>query len=120
MYAVSSARLCLNTLRLTAASFLLVAIAASAQEPKADIPLTANPVYQQNCAKCHGKTAQGRFMAGPSLVSDKTSAISADTLRNVIAHGKHRMPKFAEKLSAPDIDALVAQIKTQLIEARKK
>jgi len=109
-----------NTLRLTAAGFLLVAVAASAQVPKADMPLTANPVYQQNCAKCHGKTAEGRFMAGPSLVSDKTSAISADALRNVIAHGKHRMPKFAEKLSAPDIDALVDQIKTQQIEAHKK
>ncbi len=110
----------MNTLRLTAGGFLLVAVAATAQEPKADMPLTANPVYQQNCAKCHGKTAEGRFMAGPSLVSDKTSAISADTLRNVIANGRHRMPKFGEKLPAPDIDALVAQIKTQQIEARKK
>ena len=110
----------MNTLRLTAAGFVLIAMAASAQEPKADLPLTANPVYQQNCAKCHGKTAEGRFMAGPSLVSDRTSAISADTLRNVIANGKRRMPKFGEKLPAPDIDALVTQIKAQQIEARKK
>ncbi|HYM77818.1 MAG TPA: cytochrome c [Candidatus Dormibacteraeota bacterium] len=110
----------MNSLRLTAACFLLVTLTASAQEPKADMPLTANPVYQQNCAKCHGKTAEGRFMAGPSLVSDKTSAISPDTLRNTIANGKHRMPKFGEKLSPPDIDALVTQIKAQQIEARKK
>ena len=84
------------------------------------MPLTANPVYQQNCAKCHGKTAEGRFMAGPSLVSEKSSAISADILREIIANGKHRMPKFGEKLAATDIDALVTQIKAQQIEARKK
>src|SRR4051812_19733379 len=111
MYATIT-RLCLNTLRLTAAGFLLVAVAASAQDSKADMPLTANPVYQQNCAKCHGKTGEGRFMAGPSLVSDKTSAISADTLRNVIANGRHRMPKYGEKLPAAQIDALVTQIKS--------
>lgn len=110
----------MNPLRLTLVVFLLVTIAASAQEAKEGMPLTANPVYQQNCAKCHGKSAEGRFMAGPSLVSDKTSATSADALRNIIANGKHRMPKFGEKLPAPDIDALVTQIKAQQIEAHKK
>ena len=110
----------MNTLGLTALGFLLVTIPASAQGPKADMPLTANPVYRQNCAKCHGKTGEGRFMAGPSLVSNKTSAVSADTLRDIIANGKHRMPKFGEKLPAPDIDSLVTQIKAQQIEAHKK
>ncbi len=52
-------------------------------------------------------------MAGPSLVSEKVTATSADELRQVITSGKHRMPKFEGKLSAAEIDALVDQIRSQ-------
>lgn len=74
--------------------------------------LTDNPVYQKNCAKCHGKTAEGRHFGGPSLVSEKTTSMSADDLRNMITNGKHRMPKFLGKLSSEEIDTLVSQIKS--------
>ena len=50
-------------------------------------------------------------MAGPSLVSEKAKALSADEIRTIITKGKHRMPKFEGKLSASDIDALVDQIR---------
>ena len=96
-------------LRLTAAMLLCLAL-AHAQDAKPEGSLTANPVYEKNCAKCHGKTGEGRFMAGPSLLSGKASAMSADDLRNIITNGKHHMPKFSEKLSSADIDALVDQI----------
>ena len=102
----------MTSLRL-AAIVLLLTLAAQAQEPKTDASLTSNPVYHQNCAKCHGKTAEGRTFAGPSLVSDKTTAMSDDDLRTIITKGKHHMPRFAGKLTAPEIDALVAQIKAQ-------
>ena len=52
-------------------------------------------------------------MAGPSLASEKTKALSPDDVRNIISKGKHRMPKFEGKLSSSDIDALVDQIKAQ-------
>ena len=103
-------------LRLAAAMLLCLAL-AHAQDLKPESSLTANPVYQQNCAKCHGKTAEGRFMAGPSLVSGKATAMSADDLRNIITNGKHHMPKFGEKLSSADIDVLVDQI--QAINKKK-
>ena len=77
--------------------------------PAAD--LTANPVFQKNCAKCHGKTAEGRHFGGPSLVSDKTSKASSDELRDLISNGKGRMPKYTGKLSPEEIDTLVAEIK---------
>ena len=73
--------------------------------------LTDNPTYQKNCAKCHGKTAEGRHLGGPSLIGEKAVSASADDLRNIINNGKGRMPKFAGKLSSEDIDTLVAQIK---------
>lgn len=85
--------------------------AAFAQTPPADTGLTENPVFQKNCAKCHGKTAEGRHFGGPSLVSEKTAATAADDLRNIITNGKHRMPKYAGNLTPGEIDTLVQQIK---------
>jgi mono/diheme cytochrome c family protein len=61
-------------------------------------------------AKCHGKTAQGRHFAGPSLIAPKVAAMSTDDLHNMIANGKGRMPKFAAKLKPEEIEALVQQI----------
>ena len=91
----------------------LLTLCAQAQEPAQDASLANNPVYQQNCAKCHGKKGDGRTFAGPSLVAEKTTSVPADDLRTTITNGKHRMPKFGEKLSAADIDTLVTQIKGQ-------
>jgi mono/diheme cytochrome c family protein len=76
-----------------------------------DSILTANPVFQKNCAKCHGKTAEGRHFGGPSLISDKTLSTSTEDLRNTIAIGRGRMPKYAGKLTSEEIDTLVRQIK---------
>jgi|ERR1700722_5981864 len=73
--------------------------------------LTANAGFQKNCAKCHGKTAEGRHFGGPSLISDKISKASNDELRDIISNGKGRMPKYAGKLSPEEIDALVTEIK---------
>jgi mono/diheme cytochrome c family protein len=85
---------------------------ASAQTPSADTTLITNPVFQTRCAKCHGKTAEGRHFGGPSLISGKTSAASTEDLRSIITNGKSHMPKFASKLTAEEIDTLVQQIKT--------
>lgn len=90
---------------------LFAFVSVFAQTPPSDTGLTENPVFQKDCAKCHGKTAEGRHFAGPSLVSEKTAATSADELRDIITNGKHRMPKFAGKLTPEEIDALVQQIK---------
>ena len=92
-----------------ALSLLLFALAAAAQSPPG-ATLTENPVFQTNCAKCHGKTGEGRHFAGPSLVSEKTTSTSADDLRDIITNGKHHMPKFAGKLTPEEINVLVQQI----------
>lgn len=86
---------------------------AHAQDSKPENSLTANLIYQKNCAKCHGKTGTGHFMAGPSLLTGKATAMSADELRTIITNGKHHMPKFEGKLQPPEIDALVEQIRSQ-------
>ena len=98
-------------LAIITSSLFAAFMAASAQTPLPAASLTTNPVYEKNCAKCHGKTADGRFMGGPSLIADKTTATSADELRNIITNGKGRMPKYTGKLTAEEIDTLVQQIK---------
>lgn len=92
------------------ASLLVLSLSSAFAQSTPSQPLTADPVFQNNCAKCHGKDADGRFMAGPSLVSKKAASLSTDELRNMIANGKGRMPKFGDKLSAAQIDTLVAEI----------
>jgi mono/diheme cytochrome c family protein len=74
--------------------------------------LTSNPVFQRHCAKCHGKTAEGRHFGGPSLLSRKAAAMSDEELSTMIKDGKGRMPKYGGKLTADEIDSLVQQIKT--------
>ena len=101
---------------LTTALFLFFATTAVlGQIPPSDASLTANPVYQKNCAKCHGKTAEGHRFGGPSLVSAKITNISAEDMRNTIANGKghvpkFRMPEFSGKLTSEEINTLVEQI----------
>jgi Cytochrome C oxidase, cbb3-type, subunit III len=67
------------------------------------------PGIAKNCSGGHGKTAEGRHFAGPSLKSDKVAAASDSDLRNMIANGKGRMPKFTGKLTSDEIDTLVRQ-----------
>ncbi len=96
---------------IAACSVLFAPTLLAGQTPPSDA-LTANPVFEKNCAKCHGKTAEGRFFAGPSLRSEKVAAASTEDLRNIITNGKSRMPKYGTKLSAGNIDKIVEQIKT--------
>src|SRR5271169_6048623 len=97
-----------SRLVVAACSVFLALTAAFAQTP--DTALTANPVFQANCAKCHGKAAEGRHFGGPSLVSAKISATSTDDLGGIITNGKGHMPKYAGKLTSAEIDTLIRQI----------
>lgn len=108
----------MNTARYLMTLFALSFAFAAADDQSANNPptLISNPTYQNNCAKCHGKNAEGRFMAGPSLRSKKVAAASSDELRTMIASGKGRMPKFGGKLAGGEIEALINQIKAASVQ----
>ncbi|MGC2111138.1 MAG: cytochrome c [Candidatus Korobacteraceae bacterium] len=89
---------------------LFCALPAVFAQTPSDTGLTANPVFQKNCAKCHGKTAEGRHFGGPPLISEKAAGATAADLHSIIADGKGHMPKFADKLTSAEIDTLVQQI----------
>lgn len=93
------------------ACLLMFASAAASAQTSSEITLLENPVFKKDCAKCHGKTAEGRHFGGPSLVSDKAKAASDDELREIITNGKGRMPKYADKLTPEKISALIGQIR---------
>jgi mono/diheme cytochrome c family protein len=93
---------------------VVIPVAATAQT--AAPQLTTNPIFEKQCAKCHGNTAEGRHFGGPSLVSGKSTSLSEEELRNIISNGKGRMPKYAGKLKPEEIETLVHQI----TEARGK
>jgi mono/diheme cytochrome c family protein len=93
------------------AGYLWFASSSLCARAAAEANLLTNPVYEKNCAKCHGKTAEGRHFGGPSLISGKTKTMSADELRDLINNGKGRMPKYSSKLSSEEINQLVEQIR---------
>ncbi|HEV2720492.1 MAG TPA: cytochrome c [Thermoanaerobaculia bacterium] len=93
---------------------LLLAIIAMMLAPLAAFAADGAAIYKAKCASCHGpdgkgETAIGKSMKVGSLVGVKTS--DAD-LTKVISDGKGKMPAYKAKLSADEIKALVAYIKT--------
>ena len=99
-------------LAIAACSLLPIFTVAFAQTTNTPVTgLTSNPLYEKNCAKCHGKGATGRRFGGPSLISVKVASASEDDLRNIITNGKGHMPKYAGKVSDEEINALVGQIR---------
>jgi len=106
----------LNRYGFTIALFLFfTTTSALGQIPPSDVGLSANHVYQKNCAKCRGKTAEGHRFAGPSLISPKIASISTEELRNAVTNGKghvpkFRMPEFGSQMTSAEINTLVEQI----------
>jgi mono/diheme cytochrome c family protein len=106
-------RLGLKTSQLTIGIGVLffASIAAHSQSQPSGTTLITNPVFVNNCAKCHGADAEGRHFRGPSLTSEKVAAASEDDLRNIITNGKGHMPKYKGKIAPDEIDTLVQQVK---------
>jgi cytochrome c2 len=64
-------------------------------------------IFNKKCKMCH---SVDKKKTGPSVKAMNTDA---EMLRSVIANGKKMMPKYKKKLSAEEIDAVVAFLKEQ-------
>src|SRR5204863_4539916 len=72
-------------------------------------------LWAQNCASCHGKDGSGNTTMGKKLgVKDytKSQSFSDAEAANVIKNGKGKMKGYKDKLSDPDVKALVAYVRT--------
>lgn len=77
-------------------------------------------LFATNCASCHGLDGKARTPAGKALGAKDLSASKlsdAEIERQITngvqdASGKQRMPAFKSRLTAEDITALVAHVKS--------
>ncbi|WP_143433852.1 nitrite reductase [Hydrogenophaga sp. A37] len=72
----------------------------------------AAALYTQHCAACHGEQRTG--LMGPALLPESLERLRPAEALKVIAQGRTatQMPGFAAQLSAADIAALAAHIRT--------
>ncbi|WP_370692084.1 cytochrome D1 domain-containing protein [Hydrogenophaga sp.] len=77
----------------------------------------AAALYTQHCAACHGEQRTG--LMGPALLPESLERLRPAEALNVITHGRTatQMPGFADRLSAADIAALAAHIRTPVSPA---
>ncbi len=64
-------------------------------------------IFKKKCAMCH---KVDRKKVGPAV---KAMNQDSEVLRSTIANGRKMMPKYSSKLSAEEIDAVVAYLKEQ-------
>ena len=96
---------------------LLIAIVAMVFAPLAAFAADGAAVYKAKCASCHGPDGKGETSIGKSmklrgLGSADIQKITDADLTKVISDGKGKMPAYKGKLSADEIKALIAYIRT--------
>ena len=106
----------LSTVLLAAFLGVLAAGSAPAQQAATDDGLTATQklgrqVFAQSCGICHLPPQINARTYGP-LLSKDTAGGSDEVIRGLISEGTPRMPGFKHHFEAPQIDAIVAYLKT--------
>jgi len=90
-------------------------IARSNGSPTTD---DASALFDSQCATCHGKDGKAKtFKAKLNHARNLTDAtwqaeVNDERLYNSIHNGRGKMPAFGKKLSDPQINALVAYVRT--------
>ena len=70
-------------------------------------------IFLQRCFACHS-TIQDQVRSGPSLYHETIKSPHRKTadLKTIVLDGKGRMPPFKERISAQDLDDLIAYIRS--------
>lgn len=74
-------------------------------------------IYKTKCSACHGPDGAGQTTMGKAnkLRDLRSDAVQKQTdleLTKIISGGKGKMPPYGKQLSTPDIEALIAHIRT--------
>jgi mono/diheme cytochrome c family protein len=99
-----------------AAAVLGVLVLAAAPAARAAAARSEN--WQTNCSVCHGDDGRGQTEEGKKKgARDLTNAKWQDKIEDArmvrsITKGHDKMPSFEKKLSADEIKALVAEVRT--------
>ena len=98
---------------LLAPALVLLALPLAAQEPA-----KRSALWEANCTVCHGEdgrsqTEEGQKKRARNLADAKwQESVSDGRLESSIKRGHDKMPAFGRKLSAEQIKALVAEIRS--------
>jgi mono/diheme cytochrome c family protein len=76
-----------------------------------DKQLLGMRLFNQSCRVCHTKPQLTSPLYGPAL-SRQSLGGQDDVMREVISNGTPRMPGFKHHFEPPQIDAIVAYLKT--------
>lgn len=96
---------------------LLAAVLTAAPLALADATADGASLFKSKCALCHGPDGKGQSPMGKALKlrdlgSKEVQDQKDEELAAIIADGKEKMPGFKAALSAEEIRALVAHIRT--------
>jgi mono/diheme cytochrome c family protein len=95
---------------------LQVAAAEPASDGLTDTQRTGQQIFAQSCGVCHLPPAINARTFGPVLSKDTASG-NDEVIRGVISDGTPRMPGFKYYLERPQIDAIIAYLKTVPVPA---
>jgi mono/diheme cytochrome c family protein len=84
---------------------------AATQASLNDKELIGMRLFNQSCRVCHTKPQLSSPLYGPAL-SRQSLGGQDDVMREVISNGTPRMPGFKHHFEPPQIDAIVAYLKT--------
>jgi cytochrome c6 len=73
--------------------------------------------YKSKCAMCHSadgsaSSGAGKAMHVPSFLTPEAKKVSTADYVAIVKDGKGKMPAYGTKLSGPEINAVVAYIRT--------
>ena len=95
--------------------FAAVAVIALASAPAAQAAADGKALFDAKCAMCHGKDGVAKPMAkGSANFNDVKwqAATKAEAIETVITDGKGKMKGYKDKMSAEEIKAVAAYVKT--------
>ncbi len=74
-------------------------------------------LFKAKCAMCHGadgsgQTPVGKTMKMKDLRSEEVQKLTDIELTKLISGGKGKMPAFGQKLTTPEVQSLIAHIRT--------
>jgi cytochrome c6 len=104
-------------MKATGARWILPALITLVLFPAASARADAEATYKAKCAGCHGPDGVGATAAGRAMkVRDFHDAdVQKETdaeMTAVIANGKNKMPKYADKMKDTEIKEMVAYVRT--------
>ena len=94
------------------------AFAQQARDGLTDQQRRGRQVMSQSCGVCHLAPARNARTYGPSL-SKATSGGDDAKMRQSILEGTPRMPAFKYFLQPPDVDAIIAYVRTLPVPAAR-